>query len=111
MNKNSNKDTEQCTLHGVSGSINIQKGNRLNQRQIQSNSSFFTANEDIIVRVDNERIYFSKPTIDYNGKTIKPKAIKSGWVNFHIVADLPITKKLEFDGEESTEDELVVYYR
>jgi hypothetical protein len=94
-----------------SGSISILKGTRENQRQIISKYKFFTPNEDLIVKVDNEKITFKKPHIDYNGRTFKPKLINSGWVTFQIVADLPIVKNLEFDLDESNIDERVVYYR
>jgi len=109
--QNIKKQQGNGVLPCVSGSINVHKRTRLNQRQVQSNSCFFNVDEDIIVIVDREKIIFKKPTIDYMGKTIKPKALSSGWVTFSIVADLPITKELKFDDEESTEDRLVVYYR
>ena len=95
----------------VSGSISITKGRRENYWQIRSKSKFFTPNEDVIIKVDNEKITFSKPTIDYNGRTYKATPINNGWVIFGIVADLPILKKLEFDLDESNIDERVVYYR
>ena len=99
---------KQCDIHVVSSSINIQKASHRRQVQVQSNSKFFS--EDVLVSVDEESIRFTKPSLDYRGKTHKPKELKSGWYTFCIVAELPITKNLEFDDEESTEDELVVYY-
>lgn len=99
----------QLDIPAVSGYINIQKASKHYQRQIQSNSKFF--NDDVLVKVDEETIRFTKPNLDYRGKTHKPKPLKSGWYTFLIVAELPIIKNLNFDVEESTEDELVVYYR
>lgn len=111
-NKNLNETQNGNSIKAdVSGSISILKGTRENQRQIQSNSKFFTPNEDVIVKVDNDKITFRKPQIDYNGRTFKPKLIQSGWVTFQIVADLPIIKNLEFDLDESNIDERVIYYR
>ena len=88
--------------------INICKGTRYTQRTIQVKSRFFSTR--VIVKVNHNCIRFTKPTLDYIGKTHKPVATKGNWRTFQIVAELPIIKHLEFDVEESTEDELVVYY-
>jgi len=51
--------------------INIYKGTRHNQRFIILNHKFFEIGEDVIVKQDDDSIIFTKPTIDYNGKTYK----------------------------------------
>lgn len=107
MNKEQNLQPD---ILDIRGKISIMKGTRENQRAILSNSNFFIPDEDIIVKVDHEKIIFTKPGIDYKGKTHKPKLIRSRWIIFQIVANLPIVKNLEFDLDESNIDKRIVYY-
>ena len=93
-----------------SNSISIFKGATENIRLVQSNCDFFKPNKDIIVKCSNEKIVFKNIHIDYNGKTIKPKALNCGWVTMTITYDLPIISHLEIDSDESNIDEIVVYF-
>ncbi len=94
----------------VSGSISIAIGGNPLARQMQSNSIFFEANENYIIKISDEKIVIAKPTIDYNGKTYKASKKGSGWVTFQIQAELPLGK-FEFDEDETDEDSVAIYYR
>lgn len=94
----------------VSGSISIAIGGNPLARQMQSNSNFFEANEDYIIKINDEKIVIAKATIDYTGKTYKATKKGSGWVTFQIQAELPLGK-FEFDADETNEDSVVIYYR
>lgn len=89
--------------------ISISKGHRDDHRQITTNSKFFVADEYIIVEVNDNKIKFIKPDIDYLGKAYKIKSRHSNWVGFTIVADLPMGK-FQCDKDETNEDEMVIYY-
>jgi len=104
-----NTETERCTIPSVSGSISVTKHTGINQVHISSKSNFFDGY--LIIKDDGESLTFTKPTIDYNGKMYKPKFYKKAQ-NYitAIVSEMPLGK-FDFDDEESTEDELVVYYR
>jgi len=109
MNKDSKKtETEQCTIPSVSGSIYVTKHSSINQVHISSKSNFFDGY--LIIKDDGESLTFTKPTIDYNGKMYKPTFYKKAKTYITaIVSEMPLGK-FDFD-EESTEDELVAYYR
>jgi hypothetical protein len=92
-----------------SGNIHIFKGTRYNQRQIRTKSIFFKPNEDIILKVGENKVTFKKPSIDYNGKTYVPRSTSSGWVSFMVAAELPYGF-FDFDLEESNIDQIVVYF-
>lgn len=94
----------------VSGSIYISSGSTMWQRQIQSNSDFFQALEDYIIKVDDEKIIIRRTCIDDNCRTYKATKHKYGWVKFQILAELPLGK-FEFDYIESDIDVAVIYYR
>ncbi len=110
MNTDSkNTETKQCTIPSVSGSISVTKHTGVNQVHISSKSNFFDGY--LIIKDDGESLTFTKPTIDYNGKMYKPKYYKKAKTYITaIVSEIPLGK-FDFDDEESTEDELVVYYR
>ena len=91
--------------------ISIYQGGNFNQRIISTKEGFISHNEDVIVSITSEKIVIKKPTIDYGGKTYKPKVSNSGWLSFCVgSADLPLAKKLEPDEEESDEDQAVYYF-
>lgn len=78
------------------------------QRSITSKHPFFRG--ELIVKIDDEKITFTKPDLSYMGKTYKPFANKkTGFLNTAIMCDIPLGK-YEFDKEESNEDKIVVYY-
>lgn len=82
---------------------------RLNgrQRTIISKSPFLTG--EVIITVDNDRILFRKPEIDYQGKTHKMSINKNSRCCYtSIVAESPYGK-FYFDADESDEDCVVVY--
>ena len=86
--------------------------NRPHLRQIHSNSNFFTPNEEVIVKLFEDKIVFRKPSIDYNGKTHKPQRNGSGdkWINLFITGELPFGR-FDFEPDESNIDCLVVYFK
>ena len=110
MNTDNKKEhTEQCTIPSVSGSISVTKHTGIHQVHISSKSNFFDGY--LIIKDDGESLTFTKPTIDYNGKMYKPKFYKNTQTYITaIVSEMPLGK-FDFDDEESTEDELVAYYR
>jgi hypothetical protein len=89
--------------------ISIYRGRDLLHRKICSKNKFFIPDEDIIVKVDDEKILITRPSIDYRGRSHKPKLIASGWIIFSIVADIPLISNLPINLEESNEDQLVIY--
>ena len=102
------KKKEQCTIPVVSGSISIEKNNDRGQLKIVSKSNWFNT-EYVIVNIDEDCIIINKPTLDYTGRMFK--VLKIGLNSLvKLSLELPIGK-FDFDTEESTEDELVVYYR
>lgn len=109
MNTDGKKtETKQCTIHGVSGSISIEKNNDIGQLKIVSKSNWFDS-EYVIVKIEGDCIMISKPTLDYTGKMFKVLKVGSNFL-IKLSLELPMGK-FDFDDELSTEDELVVYYR
>lgn len=90
----------------VMGSISVTDWR--NRKHIRTKSNFFS--EPIIIKITDEKIIFTKPSIDYAGKTISPTCDKDGWFHFRINCELEL-KRLDFDVDESNEDCMVVYYR
>lgn len=113
MNTDSKKEqNEQCTINGVSGSfLRIYKHTHRRQKHLASNSNFFAT--DVKIAFDEYSIYFTKPTIDYRGKSYKAKKDKGGVYHTAIVDEDELIDfgEFEFDADESTEDCLVVNYR
>ena len=91
-----------------SGSILVNRHTSERQRQITSNSNFF--NDELIIKIENDKIIFRKPSIDYEGKRYKLSKDKKGSYHTAVVCELP-EGKFEFDADESDEDCRVVYYR
>lgn len=93
-----------------SGCITIYKGSRQREIKISSKSIFFKG--ELIIKIDENKIVFTKPSITYEGKKHTLSSNKYGYYNTTIVSELPIcTGKFEFDIEESDEDCRVVYYK
>jgi hypothetical protein len=91
----------------VNNSINIEKNNDRGQIKIVSKSNWFDT-EYVIVTIYEDCIVINKPDLDYNGKMFK--VLKIGQNNVvKLTMELPIGK-FYFDTDESTEDELVMYF-
>ena len=97
-------------LGAVSGSISISNATTMRQRQIESNSNFFEAGQDYIIKVDDEKIVITRPSVDSNRRTYKATKMLSGWIRFQILGELPLGK-FEFDSIDSDVDRAVIYYR
>lgn len=112
------KPASKCALRHLSakdsgkgvGSISISNGSSMRQRQIISKSIFFEGGHDYIIKNDDEKIVISRPSIDSNCRTYKATKRKTGWVQFHILGELPLGK-FEFDSIESDNDRVVIYFR
>jgi hypothetical protein len=102
------EETANSDLGAVSGSISVQDTYRPHIKQIQSKSIFFST--EIKYKVTENEIIFEKPTPMYNGNTVKPQKMKSGWWSFQIVAENVPMKKFDFD-EDSTDECVIIYYR
>tara|TARA_R110000822_G_C14977789_1_gene458123 strand:+ start:77 stop:418 length:342 start_codon:yes stop_codon:yes gene_type:complete len=109
---NKNVETNKFAITDLSGSILINNSSSQNQYMISSKHSFFK-NEYIKVYIDDYSLIFSIPTIDYNGKMYKSQINNNSveWRYFSINNEFGLTGKFEIDVEDSSEDELVVYYR
>ena len=106
MNTDSKKEqTEQCTIPSVSGSINFtQQG--YDKLHITSKSNFFK--NDVVIDFLEDCIVFKLAGID--DVNIK-KLTKYKYGYQATLQCTALTGKFDFDVDESTEDELVVYYR
>jgi hypothetical protein len=106
------KTKKQLNLHVISGSILIHNNTGQNQYMIGAKHPMFK-NEYVKVNVSSDCLVFSVPTLDYKGKMYKTHINNKSidWRYFSVTNELLITGKFEIDTEESTEDELVVYYR
>lgn len=90
----------------VNGSINVTAGRNERYRQVHSNSKWFDNSEYFTIKDDGECI-----TIKKCGLHIPKNAQKfTSSRHFMYVSELPLGR-FEFDTEESSEDELVIYYR
>jgi hypothetical protein len=74
-----------------------------------SSNPFFYS--EIIVKINEDSIVFTKPTIDYSGKTIKPTKTnkKYKWVTFSLYAENMKEGKYIIS-EENNEDIIVIYF-
>ena len=110
MENKTQKETDKCTLYGVSNSINVSKGNNHFNVQITSKSSFFS--EPIVYRLEDGCIYLRHSTIDDNKNKVVPQLDKkTNFYHFYIsVGDEEIDlKKYDFE-DDSTEDCVIIYY-
>jgi hypothetical protein len=98
---------EELSQNAVGGSITFSKhGINGRYRSCRSILKFF---EGEICFIENEdSIVFKKPSIDDNNYV--KTTLQKGWYRFNIKCNAPLgTYKI--DKEDSTEDELVLYYR
>ena len=90
----------------------------LDQKMIQTTCDFFK-DGDVIIHYDihKNKITFTKPTIDYNGKLYKVSKYKTRPLGFRSYLSIGISSeelplgKFLFDKEESNEDCKVVYFQ
>ncbi len=102
---NKNTETEQCTIPSVSGSITVYpKNDRI--RKIYCKSDWFNDVEYFEFINDGSFLLIKKCLLDIPKKAIKLPKSRS----FDMVSNLPIGTFM-IDDEESTEDELLIYYR
>lgn len=106
--KDSKKD-QPCSLNGIIGSISFSKHSYLKTR-ITAKANINLFEESVILDIGEGYIRIARPDIDFTGKTYKFNKMKSGWFGTTIQKQLPLGKFL-FDKEESSEDELIAYYR
>lgn len=93
------------------GHVSIGLGVKLNHRQIWSSSDFFRSAERMIITVLEDKIIFRIPDLDYRGKSLKVNRSIKYMDQITIVDDsLPVVKKLDFDEDESNDDQVVVYF-
>lgn len=105
MNTDSKKEqNEQCTIPVVSGSITVFEGTAINQKKIYSNSKWFDC-EYYDVNIFDDYFTITKCYLEITKKARKLNKAKQ----LSLICDIPLGE-FEFD-EESTEDELVIYYR
>lgn len=108
MSTKDSKKEQPCTLHGVSGSISFYEHSFTKTIiTAKTNINFFTS--EVILEIGEDFISIKKPDIDYIGKTVKFSHVGSEWYITTVSKKLPKGKFI-FD-EESTEDELIAYYR
>ena len=108
MSTKDSKTKQPCTLHSVIGSITVSKGNRPTNKHITSNHIFFS--EPITYYVSDGCIYLRHCFIDDNKNIVKPVMDKkTGYYHFYICIEEIELKKYEFE-EDSTEDEVIIYY-
>ena len=74
----------------------------------KSSINFFET--PVILDFNDEYIRITRPNLDYTGKTIKMTKAKSGWYQTTIRADLP-KGRIEFDEDDSNDDELIAYFK
>ena len=97
--------TEQCTIPSVSGSICFtQQG--YDKLHVTSKSNFFE--NDVVIDILEDCIIFRLATLD-DRNSKKLTKYKYGY-QATLQCTAP-TGKFDFDVDESSEDELVVYYR
>ncbi len=103
--KQSNEQAENkpCTKHGVSGSIVINRGRAEIYRQFKSNSNWFKNAEYYTLKEKTGCLIITKHYLE-----VPKNAQRSKTGHFTCLSELPLGK-FEFDEQESTEDELVIY--
>lgn len=107
-NKELFKSTKKFLCDDKREFLSVQNTNRAHIKQIQSKSKFFS--EPIKYKVTESEIIFEKPTPMYNGRTVKPQKMQSGWWSFQIVAEDVPMNKFAFD-EDSNNECVIICYR
>lgn len=103
-----NRHNQDKIQSGFIGAILV---NRQTQRamRITTKSVFFR--DELIVKVEQNKIVFRKPPISYVGKVLRPTFYKkTGFFAFCVVAEIP-EGRYEFDEDESNEDRIVAYFK
>lgn len=96
---------EALHIGGVICSITISNGRNDNYRQFKSNSNWFSDSEYYTLNEEDGCL-----TINKHYMEVPKNAQKTNRGYFHCVSAIPLGQ-FEFDDEESTEDQLVIYYR
>ncbi len=101
-------DKQPCTIDSVIGSITVTKGNRPTNKHITSKHIFFS--EPTVYEVKDGCIYLRHCFFDDNKNIVKPVMDKrNGYYHFYISIEEIELKKYEFE-EDSTQDEVIIYY-
>jgi len=104
-----NKKPSDIESELVNGVINVYTG-RGNYKIISvKTNNFFKKDENIIYKVYDDRIEFTKPFLDYNSKTVKISLIHSGWLVFNITCE-KLSDGTHEISDESNEDKVIVYF-
>ena len=106
MEETKQKDNKAFAIHGVSGSITVNKGRANRYKDIYSKSLWFDNAEYFDIQDDGEMLIIKKCYMEIP-KTAQ-KFTKTR--HFQFVSELPLGT-FDIDEDESNEDELVVYYR
>jgi hypothetical protein len=107
MNTDSkNTEPKQCTIPSVSGSITVYKPKNDRNRKIYCKSEWFNDVEYFEFIEEESFLLIRKCLLEIPKKAIKMPKSRC----FDMVSELPIGT-FSVDDEESTEDELVIYYR
>lgn len=77
------------------------------QRNISCRLPFFKG--ETVIKIEHDKILFTKPTIDHQGKVSTFSEDKSGCYHATVTCELPLGW-FKIDEEESNEDCVVVYY-
>jgi hypothetical protein len=100
-------EKKQCDMHVVSRSIVITgdvRGFKITTKELLFNNEYIKIDE-----ITDNYIVFSTPAIDYNGKMYKTHKV-GNFMQVGITNERLIAGKFYVSVEESTGDELVVYY-
>ena len=101
----------------MKGYVNISEaksqGRSRFNKLFSSNSEFFANNKTLVVKINEECLTLSVPTLDFSGKTSSISKVggTKEWYNFSLMIDVPTGTHFEFDEEESNEDRVVVYFK
>lgn len=98
-------EENKLNLGDVSGSITVSNGRNDNYRQFRSNSNWFSDSEYYTFNEDYGCLIIKKHYIE-----VPKNAQRTNNGYFHCVSEMPLGK-FEFDEEDSTEEELIIYYR
>jgi len=105
MSTENSKTEQPCTLHSVSGSINVTNGCQPTQKQILLKSNWFNV-DYYKVEDDGECLLITKCYLDIPKNA--HKITKSRHIS--LITEMP-NGKFDFDNDETTEDVVIIYYR
>lgn len=80
---------------------------------LNTSSNFFKKGEELIIKVTENHIKITKPTLSYIGKTNLVNGCGRTWKNgkqisFVSNVEIPINKRYFIDEEESNEDVIII---